>query len=666
MVLFKKSFMKTLFTLIKLFFLFFCTVLFAQYKITIDAIILDEYSNEPLSFAQVKINEKNIKAITNIQGQFHLEYDEANILESDIITFFHSEYNSVSTKLSEFYKLLKNTDKIYLIPLNKTNNKISDETTNQTKDYIFGTVSSEHKPLQGVSVMIKSSLKEVLTDVHGKYQIKSEEEDVLVFSFLGMKTQEISINEIKQTDVLMIADGTLLDEVEIFGEIKKDEKINLGFAGKKSFDEIGYDIKTMTSKDIKPHYNNLVDLLKGQFAGILIGGDPPKVSIPGRQGSINNNSAAIFDVDGGIYESFPPIDIQQIETITIIKSLAGTNKYGSLGRGGIVVVRTKTFMGITEETKKQSVLAIGNDYEEDLQYINALTTTPSYIKTLQNTISFEEAKLTYKSLKQTKDNLSIPFYINTSEYFFKWDSIYAMDILTYVEELAKDNAKALKTLAFKYEALSMYEEARLVYQRIAILRPIDAQSYRDLALIYNATGYYNEAFQLYKQMLSNSMEGVDFTGLQQPIIDELMHLLAFHRSKVNFKDLPADLLTAKFKQDLRIVFEWNDPNAEFELQFVNPQKKFFKWSHTKFDNRERMLDEIKKGYTTEAYIIDDAEAGEWIINIEALNEEPTINPNYLKYTIYKNYGLPNETKTIKVLQLENIKQKVTLDKFLYE
>jgi monoamine oxidase len=162
------------------------------------------------------------------------------------------------------------------------------------------------------------------------------------------------------------------------------------------------------------------------------------------------------------------------------------------------------------------------------------------------------------------------------------------------------------------------------------------------------------------------MEGVDFTGLQQPIIDELMHLLAFHRSKVNFKDLPTNLLTAKFKQDLRIVFEWNDPNAEFELQFVNPQKKFFKWSHTKFNNRERMLDEIKKGYTTEAYIIDDAEAGEWIINIEALNEKPDINPNYLKYTIYKNYGLPNETKTIKILQLENIKQKVTLDKIIYE
>ncbi len=145
-----------------------------------------------------------------------------------------------------------------------------------------------------------------------------------------------------------------------------------------------------------------------------------------------------------------------------------------------------------------------------------------------------------------------------------------------------------------------------------------------------------------------------------------MHLLAFHRGKVDFSGLPPDLLTPRFKQDLRLVFEWNDPTAEFELQFVNPQKKFYKWSHTKFENAERLLDEVKNGYMTESYIIDDEEPGEWIINIEALNEDPSINPNYLKYTVYKNYGLKNETKTVKVIKLQDIKQKVSLDRFIYE
>jgi hypothetical protein len=78
-----------------------------------------------------------------------------------------------------------------------------------------------------------------------------------------------------------------------------------------------------------------------------------------------------------------------------------------------------------------------------------------------------------------------------------------------------------------------------------------------------------------------------------------------------------------------------------------------------------MMDEINSGYAIEEYIIDDAEAGEWLINIESLTEEAnSINPTYLKYTVYKNYGLPNETQTVKVVKLSDCKPKVTFDKFL--
>jgi hypothetical protein len=53
-----------------------------------------------------------------------------------------------------------------------------------------------------------------------------------------------------------------------------------------------------------------------------------------------------------------------------------------------------------------------------------------------------------------------------------------------------------------------------------------------------------------------------------------------------------------------------------------------------------------------------------VINIESLNENSPINPFYLKYTVFKNYGLPNETKEIKLIKLDQ-QQRVTLDKFLY-
>jgi tetratricopeptide (TPR) repeat protein len=641
----------------------------AQYQIIIEINIKDNQTHQPISFVTINFQGKQIKTVSDSNGKIFFNFDEEAIFPNDTLQIEAHGYKTQKVTANQFYKFLKNTNTIYLNPINQKSIHGSNKGT------IYGKVTCNNIPVQGARINIKNSLVATISNVDGDFRINAKEDDILVVSALGMLPKEVSVNN-NAVNINLETDGELLDEVFLEGQGKqKDKVLDTGY-GKKKFDAIGYDMYEMSKKEINPSIQTLDQVIR-KIPGIIVSGiDPNGFSgnkrytlLRSNASSIANDTNPIIVINDLIYyqsdglKSLPQIDVQSITKVTLLKSLAATNRYGSAGAYGAIVIRTDYSSLKTTEPKKPSALVTGNDYVEQVQDIDALNFKPN---NLQNTKSFEEAKQAYKELKQARDNLSVSFYLDAVEYFLKWDNTYAMSIFSDVEAIAKDNAKALKSIAFTYEALSMYEEARLVYQHIAILLPIDAQSYRDLALIYNATGYYNEAFQLYKQMLSNSMEGVDFTGLQQPIIDELMHLLAFHRSKVNFKDLPTNLLTAKFKQDLRIVFEWNDPNAEFELQFVNPQKKFFKWSHTKFNNRERMLDEIKKGYTTEAYIIDDAEAGEWIINIEALNEKPDINPNYLKYTIYKNYGLPNETKTIKILQLENIKQKVTLDKIIYE
>ena len=344
--------------------------------------------------------------------------------------------------------------------------------------------------------------------------------------------------------------------------------------------------------------------------------------------------------------------------------MASTNKYGTIGRGGVIVIRTKTYSGTKTEKPKKSALAKDNDYKEQIQFMDRVAKKPIYITVLEKANSYKEALTIYDQQKLQTEQVGIPFYLDVSNYFIRWDKDFANSILSNIGEFAFKSPKALKTLAYRYEELKKSEEAKLIYQRIAVLQPKDAQSYRDLANIYIETGNYKEAMHLYKKMLYNQIDGVDFTDLQKTIESEIKHLVTVHRTKVNFKGLPSDYLTANFKYDTRIVFEWNDPYAEFELQFVNPQKKFFKWSHTKQDNQERMLDEIKNGYFTEEYIIDDEKPGEWIINIQSFNEEESVNPTYLKYTIYNNYGLANETRKVKVIKLSQLEQKVTLDKFV--
>jgi tetratricopeptide (TPR) repeat protein len=889
--------------------------LFAQYEITIEAQVLDYHSKQPIPYVNIEFTNKNLKTVTDINGYFSLTYDEAYVSKEDVLQFVTLGYTSEKVKASQFYKFLKNTNKIYLVSdelwsPKDINNSIVKQEQADTTGNIHGTVISENKPLQGAIVRLKDKFTEAVTNTEGKYQLEAKADDVLVASYLGMKTKEIvvgnnreinfqlesdgllldevylegkakkeekqidlglgrkksfdaigtsvsvitekdikphyynlgdllrgkfaSLNrsremsmntlqgfiydldgmivappetlpfidiqnietitiltslaatnkygtlgrggviiirtkimsgtqaepkkpsalvtgndyienlpelntniietvtdkvhgtisnelgiiqnvtvQVKNTfietktnaegyyeieanegDVLVInylgmlekqvqvtnlktinvvlqPDGQLLDEVFLEGEVKKEELVDLGLGQKKSFDALGYSANIVTEKDIKPHHTNLMDILGGKFAGIPSGVGKPGQTPIFRLRSQNslNDSAAIYDVDGQIFDTnaslspqVPIIDVQNISSITVLKSLAATNKYGTLGRGGVIVIKTKTFTGETTKPKK-SALAQGNEYEESLNNFNDKQKVPYYILQLQKAKTFSEAKNVYKSQVQKENQLGVSYYLDVSDYFLKWDQEYANLILNTISKIAFNNAKALLTLAYKLEAQHKFTQARDVYQRIAILRPQDAQSYRNLAHIYKKAGYYQSALDLYMQMLSNSIKGADFSGLEQVIANELSHLLAQHRNMVDYSNVPTDFLSTRFKFDTRIVFEWNEPSVEFELQFVNPQKKFYKWSHTQLENQERMLEEVKQGYATEEYIIDDAEAGEWIINIESLTEETnSVNPTYLKYTVYKNYGLPNETQTVKVVKLSDCKPKITFDK----
>ncbi len=553
-----------------------------------------------------------------------------------------------------------NDDEIYV--------GLKDKETNE-KDLLLGKVFNFAGPIQGATIRLKSTFIESQSDVDGYFSIKAKENDILVVNYLGMIEKEVLVTNLNEIYILLKSDGELLDEIVLTGEGKKENDIEAGF-GKRNEDGIGYSVNTITSKDIKPNHYTLADIIRGQFAGVQVTGlDPnnPKFLIRGG-GSITNPAFAILDIDGSIYTEDPPfVNPQDIETITILKSLAATNRYGAVARGGVIKIKTKLVNSNQEQSNIDTALVKGNDYiETDTPLIYNSINVPPYLIELEKSKTYEVAQEIYFKQQNQDNQLSIPYFLDVSDYFMKWDQDFAYTILSNIASVANDNPKALKSLAYKLEELNKYEKAKYIYERLLMLRPNHEQSYRDLALIYNKTGDYKKAMSLYKKMLSNSIEGVDFEGLLKVVANELKHLLAFHRSKVKFQDLPTDFLSVDFKYDLRIVFEWNDPNTEFEIQFVNPEKKYYKWSHTRLENKERMIDEINYGYHTEEYIIDDADAGEWIINIECLNEEDLLNPTYLKYTVYKNYGLANETKDVKVIKLYEQKQKVTLDKFFYK
>lgn len=537
-----------------------------------------------------------------------------------------------------------------------------------TASKIYGQVSSESGPVQGAIISVKGTYKQVTSNQEGNYSIDADMDDVLEVSALGMLDKAVLVAAQKKLDIELQPDGELLDEVLV--EAKKDEeKVNTPY-GQKVRRGLGFAADFILAEDIPQHYTNLGQLLAGR-AGIQVfgfGDDAQFVFSRSIGSSINNSVLPVIVVDGILYEQAqrPLIDMQNIDNVAIFRGIAAINRWGSLAAFGAIVIETKTY-ALTGQpiAKPKQALVTGNDYEELTPVLTSVLETPDYIIALQKAQSMEEAQAIYKAQLKTLLNRGIDYFIDVARYFEQWNMQYSYHVASNIAAIAPTNVKALRTLGYYLDAINKNEALTLLYQKIIALEPAAVQGYRDLALAYTKAEQYEKAFDLYKNLLAGNLENVSTNGLGEVIENELRHFMLNYKDKVRYSDLPPTLLTADFKYDIRLVFEYNDPAAQFELQFVNPKNKFFKWVHTTFDNKERLLEEVSEGYTMEEYIIEGDSHGRWVINMTDFAESQSLNPTFLKATLYKNYGLPSESKESVLVNLADVKNKATVLEFSY-
>ena len=113
---------------------------------------------------------------------------------------------------------------------------------------------------------------------------------------------------------------------------------------------------------------------------------------------------------------------------------------------------------------------------------------------------------------------------------------------------------------------------------------------------------------------------------------------------------------------MRLVFEWNTPRADFELQFVNPQNRFFKWEHSTLSNPERIEDEISNGYSSEEFEFYGDVKGKWVFNATFLGRSGNNKKEsfILKCSIYENFGAPDQTKREVLVNFTEPLQKLNI------
>jgi TonB-linked SusC/RagA family outer membrane protein len=203
---------------------------------------------------------------------------------------------------------------------------------------ISGTVkTADNQPLPGVTVMVKETVTGTTTDQAGNYVMNVEPAGkTLVFSFIGMSTQEITIGNQTKIDIVMQESAIGLNEVVVvgYGTVKKSDVTG----ALTSVSE-----KTLEERPVQ----NVIQALQGKASGVDITsnikpGELPPVTIRGNR-SMQASNAPLYVVDGiplavGNLNDFNPNDISSVE---ILKDASATAIYGSRGANGVILISTK-------------------------------------------------------------------------------------------------------------------------------------------------------------------------------------------------------------------------------------------------------------------------------------------------------------------------------------
>lgn len=191
-------------------------------------------------------------------------------------------------------------------------------------------------PIPGVNIVEKSTNNGVATDFDGNYSIKTAIGNVLVFSYLGYLTQEITVNDQTVIDISLTEDAALLDEVVVVGYSTQKRESLTGALQTVN----GEDLRNITTPSVE-------NMLNGKAPGVYVA---PGSGQPGSRGGVvirgqatlSGTTSPLWVIDGVIVGSGAgELNPDDIESITILKDAASTSIYGSQGANGVIVVTTK-------------------------------------------------------------------------------------------------------------------------------------------------------------------------------------------------------------------------------------------------------------------------------------------------------------------------------------
>ncbi|WP_339728736.1 carboxypeptidase-like regulatory domain-containing protein [Maribacter stanieri] len=545
---------------------------------------------------------------------------------------------------------------------------------------VKGKVTQMDSPLANVQISIIDSETATKTDANGFYQLSAEPRDVIQYTYPGLNDVQILVEDVTRIlNIEMSQEIHQLDEVTVKGSNRKSQnELQQEYSYNPNLIKTAYGILDSETAPGKIRFLQenqindvgicILDLMKNEFPGVNVVGDCVYGGLIYIRGlnSVSQAPPAVYDVDGQVLTQTPTwIAPAAIQRLAVLNNLAMTTRYGSIGAGGVIVINTKaSAYSRTVDGKPIDYAKVKNNKYDNsaLNTVDFKEGRPNYLIELLGAGTEEDAKAIYA--EQIKKYSSSFYYVlDAYDYFSnRWNNQdFADMIVEDNKSIISSNPIALKSLAYIYQAQGQFKKANKLYENVYTLRAEYAQSYLDLANSYRELGLNQKAAAMYMRydylLAEELLEKVEQV---KTIMDrDLNNLISLKGADLVSTDRVNEIKLDDDFKGTRLVFEWSNSEAEFELQFVNPEKRYYKSKHSLVANAERIQSEKRSGFSSEEYLIDDTLRGNWLVNATYLGNK-SLTPTYLKATVYYNYGSASQRKETKVfkLGLRNVNQQL--------
>jgi len=203
---------------------------------------------------------------------------------------------------------------------------------------VTGTVTDEEGPLIGVNILIKGQSTGTVTDFDGSYSLDGlSPSDVLLFSYTGYSSQEVTVGQQSKIDVVMATNVESLAEITV-----------VGYGTQKKSNVVGSVTSVDVSETTSVPTTNVAEMLRGRAAGVQVNladarpGGSSNIVIRGNVSVAPNGNSPLIIVDGLPFDNLNDVAPDDIASIEILKDASATAIYGSRASNGVILVTTKS------------------------------------------------------------------------------------------------------------------------------------------------------------------------------------------------------------------------------------------------------------------------------------------------------------------------------------